>query len=675
MLFEKVSCVLLIKMSSRLLLIINGLVLVFLLGGCGMIPWYTSRNEEYASSAERVLRASFTDWSAAYKTSNVFVGVSLSGGGSRAANLSAATLQELEDIGFLDHLTAISSVSGGSLTAAYYGLFRQTPSWDWKTFRERLREDFFGRFSFCDFFGSFLAKTLNPLNSFLRYFTHYDRSDMMAEVFDEKLFGNKKFQDLGKTGPKIFINATDLLGDDDRHAYHIGWYGIDRLIDTPKQPFVFVEEEFNHVLRSRLDTYPMSHAVIASGAFPLVFNNVTLRNYTPQIRLEPDDIVSPKGLAMKWRFSEDPISRFLREKSSPRLRELLNNYDGDKEPSPELLNSMWDALNYVIHFNSAHPRFYSGEQESFPKRDLGIELGEETKRLLARDEAIRLHHRELQDYEKYERARLHRLLLEDAYPSEIGKSHPTYIHLFDGGPSDNLGLETLLETAQSFYDNVPQGHKPGGCFIFSVDAHVTGSNRHFEYEPDTRVFLDYLFDRNAIAASDAMLGKQRMTTLRKGTIPDPRNILRRYKLHSQHIEMHEDPHCVVWHINFNTLLGSWLWTKGSELTEQTKIFESKKRYFHRQLHSAVSAIETHYKLTGPKDCSAKFIQEMLYKAAHLLVRADSASLGEAQKWFKEHLLHLKLPAIPISESLIEDSFYKDTFPVVVGEQEVVCVPE
>ena len=33
-------------------------------------------------------------------------------------------LQELDELGLLEHVTALSSVSGSSLTAAYYGLFR-----------------------------------------------------------------------------------------------------------------------------------------------------------------------------------------------------------------------------------------------------------------------------------------------------------------------------------------------------------------------------------------------------------------------------------------------------------------------------------------------------------------------------------------------------------------------
>src|SRR5438067_2452798 len=51
-----------------------------------------------------------------------FVGVAISGGGSRSANFSAACLFELQRLGILQHVDYVSSVSGGSITAAYYCL-------------------------------------------------------------------------------------------------------------------------------------------------------------------------------------------------------------------------------------------------------------------------------------------------------------------------------------------------------------------------------------------------------------------------------------------------------------------------------------------------------------------------------------------------------------------------
>ena len=62
---------------------------------------------------------------------NVLLLLAFSGGGTRAAAFSYGVLQELRDTVYgpngsmrlLDEVDGISSVSGGSFTAAYYGLF------------------------------------------------------------------------------------------------------------------------------------------------------------------------------------------------------------------------------------------------------------------------------------------------------------------------------------------------------------------------------------------------------------------------------------------------------------------------------------------------------------------------------------------------------------------------
>ena len=52
------------------------------------------------------------------------IGLALSGGGYRAATYHIGTLRALHRLGILDHVDVLSSVSGGSITAAYYALHR-----------------------------------------------------------------------------------------------------------------------------------------------------------------------------------------------------------------------------------------------------------------------------------------------------------------------------------------------------------------------------------------------------------------------------------------------------------------------------------------------------------------------------------------------------------------------
>jgi Patatin-like phospholipase len=233
------------------------LLLIAFLGGCGSIPAFTSKNKVYDPNAKLVDRANLENWGA----SNVFVGVAISGGGMRAANFSAAVLEELEKHGFLKHVSAISSVSGGSLTAAYFALQRQ--SQNWPEFYGKLREDLESK-AWCRYL---LCVPLSLWNLILTGLTHYDRSDLMAGVFDDVFFNGANFDKLGDKGPKLLINATSL---------------------TLGSSAPFLDSNFREKLYSRLDTFPISQAVMASGAFPGAFSNVTLTNFWGYFEVKDD---------------------------------------------------------------------------------------------------------------------------------------------------------------------------------------------------------------------------------------------------------------------------------------------------------------------------------------------------------------------------------------------------
>ena len=52
------------------------------------------------------------------------IGLALSGGGYRAAAYHVGTLRALHKLGILNKVDVISSVSGGSITTAYYALHK-----------------------------------------------------------------------------------------------------------------------------------------------------------------------------------------------------------------------------------------------------------------------------------------------------------------------------------------------------------------------------------------------------------------------------------------------------------------------------------------------------------------------------------------------------------------------
>ena len=200
--------------------------------------------------------------------------LAFSGGGTRAAALSYGVLQQLRDtiIGssetrrrLLDDVGVISSVSGGSFTAAYYGLHG-----------DKIFEDYEATFLKKDVAGSLVSSLLNPLN----WFTSIDRTEYAIQYYETEVFKNATFADmLRPNAPMILINATDLTG------------GV---------RFSFMQEYFD-LLCSDLSSFSLSRAVTASSAVPLLFKPVVVENYAGCAEELPKWLLSAKE-----RASEDP---------------------------------------------------------------------------------------------------------------------------------------------------------------------------------------------------------------------------------------------------------------------------------------------------------------------------------------------------------------------------------
>jgi NTE family protein len=176
------------------------------------------------------------------------IGLSFSGGGLRAAAFAHGVLLHLQEGNggdVLDDVTFISSVSGGSLTAAWFGLHG----------RDGLR-NFEPQVLLRDFEASM---RLNPwaLENVLRALSGgvNDRSNL-GHTLDREVFHGATFAELYRRGrPDIWINATDLFN---------------------RTPFPFIPPLFA-TLCSDLAQLPLAEAVQASMSVPLVFAPVVLR--------------------------------------------------------------------------------------------------------------------------------------------------------------------------------------------------------------------------------------------------------------------------------------------------------------------------------------------------------------------------------------------------------------
>ena len=190
--------------------------------------------------------------------------LAFSGGGTRAAAFAYGVLEELRDTmiageggrtSLLEEVDTISGVSGGSFPAAYYGLYG-----------DRIFEEFEGRFLKRNIQGALIWRALRPWNM-LRLLTPWlSRSDLASRYYDEKVYDGATFADLREAkGPRIHINATDL---------------------SSGERFTFNQNTFD-VICSDLDPFPISTAVAASSAVPMVLSPITLENHAGSCGFRP----------------------------------------------------------------------------------------------------------------------------------------------------------------------------------------------------------------------------------------------------------------------------------------------------------------------------------------------------------------------------------------------------
>lgn len=200
--------------------------------------------------------------------------LAFSGGGTRAAALAYGVLKELRDTQYLregktrrllDDVKVISSVSGGSFTAAYYGLYGDT-----------LFDDFKQRVLYQDL----ESKITNRVLSFGHMFSNNSRGEAIVDIYREYIFGNSTFENMRRqSAPLILINASDL---------------------SSGARISFVQEFFS-LLCSDIDSFLVAKAVAASAAVPLIFEPVVVQNFdscdirSSLSRLEGPDINSDDG--------------------------------------------------------------------------------------------------------------------------------------------------------------------------------------------------------------------------------------------------------------------------------------------------------------------------------------------------------------------------------------------
>jgi NTE family protein len=239
--------------AVRFVVGVVGCVTLFACAGVSNVPINTPMTAEHNAVASdgRPSEASEDD---------MLVGLAFSGGGTRAAAFSFGVLDGVSKVAIndqgrpvslIDRIDFVTAVSGGSVTAAYFGLKRRAALAD---FRQRfLLQD-----------AEEALNTSVDVPNLMKAMSGGVNQDVpFRNWLDAHLFEGATFSALlTDKRPRIWINATDIYN---------------------RTAFVFGKTAFSAIC-SDLSSYPVAAAVAASAAVPLAFAPVVLQTYPGQCR-------------------------------------------------------------------------------------------------------------------------------------------------------------------------------------------------------------------------------------------------------------------------------------------------------------------------------------------------------------------------------------------------------
>ena len=179
------------------------------------------------------------------------VALALSGGGARAASFSLGVLQQLRDMRdpggkpLIDRVALVTGVSGGSITAAWFGQHGPAGLDD-------LRKAILDK----DWQSQLNTTWISPQNWDRLMQGGLNGPDKLSIWLDKEVFHGARMRDM-QSRPRIIINATDLYSG---------------------APFAFAEPWFQAIC-SDLDDVSLADAVSASMSVPVAFRPVVVKSY------------------------------------------------------------------------------------------------------------------------------------------------------------------------------------------------------------------------------------------------------------------------------------------------------------------------------------------------------------------------------------------------------------
>ena len=254
------------------------------------------------------------DFEAPTSPDRLFVILTFSGGGTRAAAFSYGVLDELRRIKLdcrtpgeastcsgrtlLDEVDVISSVSGGSFTAAYYALngadmFNQSSRFQTGFLHANTERELIG-------------EAIYYPRSWLRLLS---RPEIAANLWSKRLFGSATFQDLAtRPGrrPFIILNASDYV---------------------TQSRFQFTQDYFDW-LCADLNPFSIGRAVAASSAFPGLLNSMTVNTHNQRCGVNREPPWRANALLNQFENRQDYRAALAYDKLSDTRKRYLHLLDG-----------------------------------------------------------------------------------------------------------------------------------------------------------------------------------------------------------------------------------------------------------------------------------------------------------------------------------------------------------
>jgi len=242
---------------------------------------YPTRNEALTDAARP--RYDYQQARAADGMPDTLVIVTASGGGARATALALSALQAMDEIKVRSgastlarQVDIVSSVSGGSVAAAYFALNGPEKL-------DLLKQNFLQK----DVMTTLEVQGLNPVGLATLSTPAVERIDLLIDYLSrDKVFGKTTFDGFldGRDHPYLILNAADMVEG---------------------TPFSFTQYTLD-LLCSDLTKVKIATAVAASAAFPVALSPVTLKNYSTAGHSCDPDSTAWVQTALETDWTQDP---------------------------------------------------------------------------------------------------------------------------------------------------------------------------------------------------------------------------------------------------------------------------------------------------------------------------------------------------------------------------------